>query len=73
MKLDWQALTMLNYYCAKKLSKIAKVKVKKIMALNIYRKSVCAKQISFNYHRQLKYLWIPVYVLQTLELVWIVL
>ena len=42
-KLDWKVLTTLNYYCAKKLPNIAKVKVKKIMALNIYRKLICAK------------------------------
>ena len=34
-KLDYQELTKLKYYSAKQLPNIAKVKVKKIMALNI--------------------------------------
>ena len=42
-KLDWKAMMMLTYYCDKQLPKIAKVKVKKIMELNIYRKLTCAK------------------------------
>ena len=35
-KLDWQALKILDYYYAEQLPKMKKVKVKKIVALNIY-------------------------------------
>ena len=72
-KLDWQELKMLNYYCSKKLPNIAKVKAKKIMALNIYRKLICSKHISFNSHRKLKCLRTPMYLFQTMEQVWVVL
>ena len=58
---------MLKYYFNKQLLKISKVKLNKIMELNKYRKLICAKQISFNSHRKLKFLWLPMYSLQTLD------
>ena len=45
-KLDRQALPTMKYYYSKQLPKKSKVKTKKIMALNIYRKLICAKQIA---------------------------